>query len=136
MDTSSTNFNPDQLRLIVQDTLNQIELPVFQVSLDQYINDITDRFSGEVRDANDREQLKQVVSQGASDLISALSQQIAAEVKTFKEKLGQLQGQFVDVLLKDVNAEFEGLEKQAAEKEKSIERFKAYEELLKKYVSE
>ncbi len=136
MDTGSTEFNPDQLRLIVQDTLNQIELPVFQVSLDQYINDITDRFSGEVRDANDREQLKQVVSQGASDLISALSQQIAAEVKTFKEKLGQLQGQFVDVLLKDVNAEFEGLEKQAAEKEKSIERFKAYEELLKKYVSE
>ncbi len=136
MDTGSTEFNPDQLRLIVQDTLNQIELPVFQVSLDQYINDITDRFSGEVRDVNDREQLKQVVSQGASDLISALSQQIAAEVKTFKEKLGQLQGQFVDVLLKDVNAEFEGLEKQAAEKEKSIERFKAYEELLKKYVSE
>lgn len=133
MDTSSTDFNPDQLRLIVQDTLNQIELPVFQVSLDKYINDITDRFSGEVRDANDREQLKQIVSQGASDLIGALSQQIAAEVKSFKEKLGQLQEQFVDILLKDVNAEFENLEKQAAEKEKSIEELKAYENLLLKY---
>lgn len=133
MDTSSTDFNPDQLRLIVQDTLNQIELPVFQVSLDKYINDITDRFSGEVRDANDREQLKQIVSQGASDLIGALSQQIAAEVKSFKEKLGQLQEQFVDILLKDVNAEFENLEKQAAKKEKSIEELKAYENLLLKY---
>lgn len=133
MDTSSTDFNPDQLRLIVQDTLNQIELPVFQVSLDKYINDITDRFSGEVRDTNDREQLKQVVSQVASDLIGALSQQIAAEVKSFKEKLGQLQEQFVDILLKDVNAEFENLEKQAAEKEKSIEELKAYENLLLKY---
>lgn len=133
MDMSSTDFNPDQLRLIVQDTLNQIELPVFQVSLDKYINDITDRFSGEVRDANDREQLKQIVSQGASDLIGALSQQIATEVKSFKEKLGQLQEQFVDILLKDVNAEFEGLEKQAAEKEKSIEGLKAYENLLLKY---
>lgn len=133
MDTSSTDFNPDLLRLIVQDTLNQIELPVFQVSLDKYINDITDRFSGEVRDANDREQLKQIVSQGASDLIGALSQQIAAEVKSFKEKLGQLQEQFVDILLKDVNAELENLEKQAAEKEKSIEELKAYENLLLKY---
>lgn len=136
MDTSSTDFNPDQLRLIVQDTLNQIELPVFQVSLDKYINDITDRFSGEVRDTNDREQLKQVVSQVASDLIGALSQQIAAEVKSFKEKLGQLQEQFVDILLKDVNAEFEGLEKQADEKEKSIEGLKAYEALLTKYTKE
>lgn len=136
MDTSSTDFNPDQLRLIVQDTLNQIELPVFQVSLDKYINDITDRFSGEVRDTNDREQLKQVVSQVASDLIGALSQQIVAEVKTFKEKLGQLQRQFVDVLLKDVNAEFENLEKQAAEKEKSIQQLKEYEDLLTNYAKE
>ena len=136
MDTSSTDFNPDQLRLIVQDTLNQIELPVFQVSLDKYINDITDRFSGEVRDTNDREQLKQVVSQVASDLIGALSQQIAAEVKSFKEKLGQLQEQFVDILLKDVNAEFENLEKQAAEKEKSIQQLKEYEDLLTNYAKE
>ena len=136
MDTSSTDFNPDQLRLIVQDTLNQIELPVFQVSLDKYINDITDRFSGEVRDSNDREQLKQVVSQVASDLIGALSQQIAAEVKSFKEKLGQLQEQFVDILLKDVNAEFENLEKQAAEKEKSIQQLKEYEDLLTNYAKE
>lgn len=136
MDTSSTDFNPDQFRLIVQDTLNQIELPVFQVSLDKYINDITDRFSGEVRDTNDREQLKQVVSQVASDLIGVLSQQIATEVKSFKEKLGQLQEQFVDILLKDVNAEFEGLEKQAAEKEKSIQQLKEYEDLLTNYAKE
>lgn len=134
MDTSSTDFNPDQLRLIVQDTLNQIELPVFQVSLDKYINDITDRFSGEVRDTNDREQLKQVVSQVASDLIGALSQQIATEVKSFKEKLGQLQEQFVDILLKDVNAEFENLEKQASEKEKSVQLLKSYENLLARYI--
>lgn len=133
MDTSSTDFNPDQLRLIVQDTLNQIELPVFQVSLDDYLTNITDHFSGEVRDANDREALKQIVSKDASDLITVLSQQIAAEVKSFKEKLGQLQEQFVDILLKDVNAEFENLEKQAAEKEKSIEELKAYENLLLKY---
>ena len=66
-------------------------------------------------------------------MIGALSQQIAAEVKSFKEKLGQLQEQFVDILLKDVNAEFENLEKQAAEKEKSIEELKAYENLLLKY---
>lgn len=134
MDTSSNDFNPDQLRLIVQDTLNQIELPVFQVSLDKYINDITDRFSGEVRDTNDREQLKQVVSQVASDLIGALSQQIAAEVKSFKEKLGQLQEQFVDILLRDVNAEFENLEKQASEKEKSVQLLKSYENLLVRYI--
>lgn len=136
MDTSSTDFNPDQLRLIVQDTLNQIELPVFQVSLDDYLTDITDHFSGEVRDANDREALKQIVSKNASDLITVLSQQIVAEVKSFKVKLGQLQEQFVDVLLKDINAEFEGLAKQAAEKEKSIEGLKAYEALLTKYTKE
>ena len=134
MDTGSTDFNPDQLRLIVQDTLNQIELPVFQVSLDDYLTDITDHFSGEVRDANDREALKQIVSKDASDLITALSQQIATEVKSFKEKLKQLQGPFMDVLLKDVNAEFENLEKQAAEKEKSIERLNAYESLLTQYI--
>ena len=133
MDTGSTDFNPDQLRLIVQDTLNQIELPVFQVSLDDYLTNITDHFSGEVRDANDREALKQIVSKNASDLITVLSQQIVAEVKSFKVKLGQLQEQFVDVLLKDINAEFEGLAKQAAEKEKNIEGLKAYESLLIKY---
>lgn len=136
MDTGSTDFNPDQLRLIVQDTLNQIELPVFQVSLDDYLTNITDHFSGEVRDANDREALKQIVSKDASDLITVLSQQIAAEVKSFKEKLGQLQEQFVDILLKDVNAEFENLEKQAAEKEKSIQQLKEYEDLLTNYAKE
>lgn len=136
MDTSSTDFNPDQLRLIVQDTLNQIELPVFQVSLDDYLTNITDYFSGEVRDANDREALKQIVSKDASDLITVLSQQIAAEVKSFKEKLGQLQEQFVYILLKDVNAEFENLEKQAAEKEKSIQQLKEYEDLLTNYAKE
>lgn len=43
-----------------------------------------------------------------------------AEVKSFKVKLGQLQEQFVDVLLKDINAEFEGLAKQAAEKKRTL----------------
>lgn len=69
-------------------------------------------------------------------MIGALSQQIAAEVKSFKEKLGQLQEQFVDILLKDVNAEFENLEKQAAEKEKSIQQLKEYEDLLTNYAKE
>ncbi len=89
-----------------------------------------------MRDANDREQLKQIVSQCASDLINVLSQQIAAEVRAFKEKLGNLQDQFVDILLKDLTGEFDALEKQAAEKEKSIERLKSYEVLLTKYVKE
>ena len=57
-------------------------------------------------------------------------------MKSFKEKLGQLQEQFVDILLKDVNAEFENLEKQAAEKEKSIQQLKEYEDLLINYAKE
>ena len=67
-------------------------------------------------------------------MIGALSQQIAAEVKSFKEKLGQLQEQFVYILLKDVNAEFENLEKQASEKEKSVQLLKSYENLLARYI--
>lgn len=42
----------------------------------------------------------------------------------------------MDILLKDVNAEFENLEKQAAEKEKSIQQLKEYEDLLTNYAKE
>ena len=130
MDTDSLEFNSNQLRLIVQETLNKVEIPIFRVSLEDAIVKITDRFSGEVRNDGDRETLKQMVSRASDDLVDALIRQITSGVSEFKGKIEGLQRQFIDVLLQEVNAEFENLGKQAAEKEKSIRDLKSYEALL------
>lgn len=134
MNTDSLEFNSNQLRLIVQETLNKIEIPIFHVSLDGPIMKISDNFSGEVRRDGDREALKQMVSQASGDLVDALIGQIATGVAEFKEKLEGLQGQFIDVVLQEVNEEFMRLGKQAAEKENSIRKLQDYETLLHKYL--
>ncbi len=136
MNTGSTDFNPDQLRLIVQQTLNRIELPIFQVSLDSYVDDISSKFSGEIREAEDRDNLKLALAKAVEKLMQALILQATEGVREFKENMARLQESFLDTLLKGVRDEFTELTRQMEEKEKSIQRLKTYEELLEKYSSE
>lgn len=133
MDTSSSDFNPDQMRIIVQQTLNRIELPVFHVSLDQYVNEISSKYSGEIREARDREDLKKALAKSVEELMQALITQVTESVRSFKAKMTELQGTFSDSLLAGINDEFEELTKQMEEKEKNIDRLKTYEGLLDKY---
>lgn len=135
MDTSSTDFNPAQMRIIVQQALNKIELPVFHVSLDVYLDGISSKFSGEIREAADREGLKRALAKSVEELMQALIQQVKEGVRIFKVQMTELQESFTDTLLAEVNGEFEKLTKRVEEKEKSIEQLKKYEDLLEKYSS-
>lgn len=133
IDAGSTDFNPNQMKLIVQNTLNQIELPEFHISLDEYMNSISSKFSGEVRDAKDRTNLQLTLTHAVEELAEDLNGQVAKSIKQFKAQMIQLQGHFVDALLKGINEEFEEITRQAEDKESSIERLKTYETRLKSY---
>lgn len=123
------------MRIIVQQALNKIELPVFHVSLDVYLDGISSKFSGEIREAADREGLKRALAKSVEELMQALIQQVKEGVRIFKVQMTELQESFTDTLLAEVNGEFEKLTKRVEEKEKSIEQLKKYEDLLEKYSS-
>lgn len=136
LDAGSADFNPDHMRLIVQETLNRIELPVFQVSIESAADEIASSFTGEVRDAGDRDSLKRLLGRSLDELVKALINQVSEEVQKFRSQMMDLQDSFVDTLLEGVNKEFDEISRQMADKEKSIESLKAYEGLLKRFERE
>lgn len=136
LDAGSADFNPDHMRLIVQETLNRIELPVFQVSIESAADEIASSFTGEVRDAGDRDSLKRLLGRSLDELVKALINQVSEEVQKFRSQMMDLQDSFVDTLLEGVNKEFDEISRQMADKEKSIESLKAYEGLLNRFERE
>ena len=125
-DAGNENFDPAYFRLLTERTLNKIELPVIKIDVDDYLNSISSRFSGELRDSSARTQIQKLLSELIAKLFDSTGEKFTAEILTFRQQLDSIKNTFADKLLADINKEFETLKAACADKSKNIETLQEY----------
>lgn len=125
-DSSNDFYDPAYFKLLVERTLNSIELPVIKIDVTGVIDSVSSQFSGEIRDSAMKANLKSILSQVIGDLFDDISQRFSEEVNSFKAKIDEIKNEFSDKLLKNINEEFSLVIEKFADKENEIERYKEF----------
>ena len=129
-DAGAEDYDPAYFRLLAERSLNNIELPVIHINVDDYLSSLTGKWSGEVRDASDRSSLQAALAQAISHLFDAISARFTEEVPRLKAHLDTIRDNFGNELLRSMNADYEKLKSDCADKKRSIENLSAYATVL------
>ena len=129
-DAGAEDYDPAYFRLLAERSLNNIELPVIHINVDGYLSSLAGKWSGEVRDASDRSALQAALGHAISQLFDNISARFSEEVPRLKSHLDTIRDDFGSDLLRNMNTEYEKLQESCADKERSIERLKAYAAVL------
>lgn len=134
-DTSDENFEPAYFRLLVEKTLNTIEIPIIKINIHSEINNIASKFSGEVRDGAEKSALRSELSASLQSIFSSIETKLIEEFNNLKSSLQKLKDNLADQLLSDITGELDEIESSFKNREAELEKNKIILDSIKKCIT-
>lgn len=122
-DNSDENFDVHYFRHMVELTLNRLEFPTMKIDFNPFLNSISASFSGEVRNASERSKLKTLHFETMDKLFNTAESEFMNIVRSFADSIESMKNTFEKELLKNINDEFEILQKQFEDKEMELQNY-------------
>lgn len=135
-DSSDNNFDANYFRIVVQNALNKIDFPEVKVDVTDEINDVGNKFSGEIRNSTAQEQLRRLLSQTINNMYQAVVEKVDQTIMEFKGSMEQIQEKVADDILAQVNQEFEKIKNEIDEKESEVRKGQEYLTIIDKILEE
>ena len=129
-DMSSEKYDSSLFRLIVEDTINKIEFPIFNIDISDAMNGIAGKFNGEITSAGQKNELSTAVSNAISRIGNELCDRLEKTIKDYKNNLTDISNKAQENLLTNMTKEFETLLAQCEDKDKEISGYKEYIKIL------
>lgn len=130
--TGSEKYDASLFRMIVEESIQSIEFPVFKLDITDSMNSIVTKFSGEIVSSDERVNLQNALYKALSKIYDELINAVTTKVKEFRSSLEDISKKVQVSLLEDVTKEFELLIEQCKNKEIEIRNYKEYLSLLDK----
>ncbi len=130
-DMSDETYNADLFRIKVEETINQIDFPVFKLSCDDILASVSTGFSGEITSADKKMLLRTALANGISSALEKLCAGLDKQAGQFIAQLNGMAERFQAALLENISAEFDGLLKKLENKEQEISRLERYATALR-----
>ncbi|MCL4219720.1 MAG: hypothetical protein KJ052_22285, partial [Candidatus Hydrogenedentes bacterium] len=127
-DTTDDDFDPAYFRLLVEKTLNSVEIPVIKIDIKNEIKNLTSSFSGEIRDGSEKSSLQLAMNDALHSIFEFIEGNLVKEFVKIKSSIQNLKDSLADQLLKDITDELDNIEQLFKNREKEL---KNNEELLK-----
>lgn len=129
-DSSDENFDINHFRYITESSLNRLEFPVIKIDITPFLQRISSQFSGEIRDSSNKSNLRSLLAETMEILFEEVSEKFNVSVTKFKKSIDVMHRDFCDDLLKNIQNEFEALQKQFENKEVEIVKYVETIEML------
>lgn len=127
-DSSDESFDVSHFKHLIELTTQKIEFPVMKIDIAPFLNRISGKFSGEVKNSSDRSSLQMLLSDTLDQMFECIVDKFTASVNDFKGSVIGMQNGFEAELLGKINTEYENLQEQFNDKEAEIKR---YNEVIK-----
>ena len=134
-DMGSEKYDSALFRILVEETVAQIEFPVFNIDISDSMNGIAAKFTGELTSAGEKTELTTALSKAISRIYDELCKKLTSSVAEFKAEMKNISKTVENSLLENINNEFEVLLSQYEHKENEIAEYKSYIELLDKEIA-
>ncbi len=125
-DTGSENYDASLIRIAVEESVNEIELPVFKIDISDTMNSISGKFCGELRDAKERTALVETLQSAVGKVYNELSDKLIQSVKELKASLDEIKNTIGDRMLEKIMEEYDLLAAQCADKDAEIAAYEKY----------
>ncbi len=122
-DMSDENYDPTYFKIITEKTLNNIEFPLLKIETKGFINLISNKFSGEIKNSDEKSKFKSILGETIVELLNHIINQFSNEILNFKNDITALKEQITNTLLENINNEFNLIINQYQNKEKEIKRY-------------
>ena len=129
-DMGSEKYDVSLFRIMVEDTVSMIEFPVFSIDLGDAVGDIAAQFTGEITDTEQKTELSTAISKAITKIYDKICENLVNTVRSYKESLAEIRKKVEGSMLEDIVQEFDNLVEQCENKEKEIQSYKEYSELL------
>lgn len=134
-DMGNEKYDSALFRILVEETVAQIEFPVFNIDISDAMNGIAAKFTGELTSAGQKTELTTALSKAISRIYDELCKKLTSSVAEFKAEMKNISKTVENSLLENINIEFETLLSQYEHKENEIAEYKSYIELLDKEIA-
>ena len=134
-DMGSEKYDSALFRILVEETVAQIEFPVFNIDISDAMNGIAAKFTGELTSAGQKTELTTALSKAISRIYDELCKKLTSSVAGFKAEMKNISKAVENSLLENINNEFETLLSQYEHKENEIAEYKSYIALLDKEIA-
>ena len=101
-----------------------------KIDIAPFLNRISGKFSGEVKNSSDRSSLQMLLSDTLDQMFECIVDKFTASVNDFKGNVIGMQNGFEAELLGKINTEYENLQEQFNDKEAEIKRYNEVIEVL------
>lgn len=129
-DTADENYDAGYFKMLAQKTINDINFPIIKIDVQDYLNEISSKFSGEVTNSSDKSNLKMILGNTISKLLDVITDKFSDEVQSMKANLNNIKASFADNLLKNIEDEFNIILQQCENKEAEIKNNKEFVKLV------
>ena len=127
---SSDKYDSVIFRDIVQDAVNRFEFPIVNINIDDSLRSITTQFTGEITASDEKTRLQTALCDAVIKVFDSVNRCMQDTVREFKNNVQTVSDELQNGLLHDIQAEFETLLTQYADKEREIASYRAYIALL------
>lgn len=136
MDSSEESFDANYFRVVVQNALNSIEFPEVHIDVSKELEEIGNKFSGEVRNSSDQDRFRKLLSTTVENLYNSIVGKVDETIKEFQSSMKTIQITLCDDILEKIVKEFESIRDAMTEKETEIQKGKEYLGILEIIISE
>lgn len=119
IDTSSSDFDPKGLRVLVESSLTGLKLPMLDF-VEPDLTSVFSSFSSEVKDSSDMVRLREKLNSEVQKINSTLSQRLTAAVTRGNQELEKIAAHLHERLIERLTAEIAQLRADMTEKERHI----------------
>lgn len=135
-DTSDENYDAGYFKMLAQKTINNIDFPILKIDIQNYLNEISSKFSGEITNSSDKSNLKMALGNTISKLLDIITNEFSKQVKSMETNLSNIKTSFSNDLLKNIESEFDTILKQCENKEVEIKNNKEFVKVVSDILQE
>lgn len=129
-DLGSEKFDSQLFKIMLENTVNDIEIPVFNIDISSEMSSIAGKFNGELTSADQKNELSIALSKAISAIYDVICKKFESSVKKLKDDISEIEKKIEDALLTNILKEFEELKAECDNKDKEITAFKEYASIL------
>ncbi len=123
MDTESENFSPEYFKMVIEESLKDLDIPILSIDISDIKNSICRRFSGEIRDSSNIANFKSEVSKSLDQIFEYVSTSVENEIKSIFKTIDNMKDRLFSSLAGHITEDMEKLEKELKNKHEEIAQY-------------
>lgn len=131
-DMGDEKYDSSLFRIMVEETVNAIGFPVFDLDISGAMDGIAGRFGGELTSAGEKTELSGALSRAVSQIYKELCGRLEEAVQALKQEMAEIGRRLEESLLTNITEEFRSLVSQCEDRDREIGHYKEYAALLQK----